>query len=529
MRKILVIVAVLFYGIFLFSTLSQAAPLDWDNIDIDYGDDCSRSLNSFSVFKNEIYMSASCDSSEIWRSSNGNNWTATVEDGFGDTYNEFDQMIVFGDYLYLEVYNRETGVEVWRTNNGTDWRQVNDSGFGNVDMAGIDSIVVFNGYLYIGTQGNVSTDPEIWRTRNGTTWSRVDTGELGSWSIYSMATFNDRLFAGTVHGVADIILWYTNSGTEWTSINMSETFGERSSEDSNINKSSMVVFKDNLYLGTENFLGTEIWRTNNGANWSEVDTDGFGDVNNYRIDHMIVFNDYLYATTQNTSTGIEIWRTSNGTDWSQANSDGFGRYNPMYTANIESAVVYNDCLYMGTNDSPDTEGALADVWRTGSGCDSSGDSDTSTSSDYDEVVSREQSAYTGKDEALVDRLSGRILLQTEENGEAWYVNPTNEKKYYLGRPADAFRIMRNTGLGVTNENLNKVPTDGTDWTINQDFKKYVIGRILIQVEKNGEAWYVSPVNEKKYYMGRPADAFQLMRNLGLGISSTDLRKIEVGE
>jgi len=89
--------------------------------------------------------------------------------------------------------------------------------------------------------------------------------------------------------------------------------------------------------------------------------------------------------------------------------------------------------------------------------------------------------------------------------------------------------MRDTGLGITNANLNKIPVNGTSWVINKDMIKYVNGRILIQTEKNGEAWYVSPVNEKRYYMGRPADAFQLMRNLGLGISNTDLRKIEVGE
>ena len=149
--------------------------------------------------------------------------------------------------------------------------------------------------------------------------------------------------------------------------------------------------------------------------------------------------------------------------------------------------------------------------------------------EYTFTVDREKSAYTSKDESLTEKLLGRILLQTEENGEAWYINPVDEKKYYLGRPLDAFNIMRQTGLGITNANLNKIPSNGTEWTINQDFKKYVLGRILLQAEENGEAWYVSPVNEKKYYMGRPQDAFDLMRNLGLGISNTDLRKIEVGE
>lgn len=39
---------------------------------------------------------------------------------------------------------------------------------------------------------------------------------------------------------------------------------------------------------------------------------------------------------------------------------------------------------------------------------------------------------------LSNRLKGKILLQVESAGEAWYVNPDNEKRYYLGRPSDAF-------------------------------------------------------------------------------------------
>ena len=42
---------------------------------------------------------------------------------------------------------------------------------------------------------------------------------------------------------------------------------------------------------------------------------------------------------------------------------------------------------------------------------------------------------------LATKLKGKILLQVEKNGEAWYVSPKNEKRYFLGRPADAFSLM----------------------------------------------------------------------------------------
>jgi len=53
-------------------------------------------------------------------------------------------------------------------------------------------------------------------------------------------------------------------------------------------------------------------------------------------------------------------------------------------------------------------------------------------------------------------LEGKILLQVEENGEAWYVVPNQGKRVFLSRPDDAFSIMTNLGLGISNQNLFKL-------------------------------------------------------------------------
>ncbi len=125
-----------------------------------------------------------------------------------------------------------------------------------------------------------------------------------------------------------------------------------------------------------------------------------------------------------------------------------------------------------------------------------------------------------------DRLKGRILLQVEENGEAWYIYPNDYRRYYLGRPLDAWNIMRFLGLGITNSDLAKIPTDGVAWDGEANLINRLKGQILLQVEEHGEAWYLSPVNGKRYYMGRPDDAFAIMRFLGLGIKTADLFTIE---
>lgn len=114
---------------------------------------------------------------------------------------------------------------------------------------------------------------------------------------------------------------------------------------------------------------------------------------------------------------------------------------------------------------------------------------------------------------------GYILLQVEENGEAWYVYPETGKMYYMGRPKDAFNLMKSLSLGASH-----------DYIINTDiFPARLAGMILLDVEQNGEAYYIYPKNLEKYYLGRPADAFRIMRELGQGISNEGLANIPIGE
>lgn len=178
---------------------------------------------------------------------------------------------------------------------------------------------------------------------------------------------------------------------------------------------------------------------------------------------------------------------------------------------------------------------------------------------------------------LGEKLSGRIVLSVEENGEAWYISPANFKRYYLGRPSDAFDILRNLGTGITNADLEKIPTGiidsnesdgdndglsdnleiaiGTDplqedsdndgfndkeeiennynpngnnsINIDKEFTKKQLGKIFLQTEKNGEAWYIDPISQKKYYLSKPKIAFEVMRKFGLGISIENLAEINI--
>lgn len=63
---------------------------------------------------------------------------------------------------------------------------------------------------------------------------------------------------------------------------------------------------------------------------------------------------------------------------------------------------------------------------------------------------------------------------------------------------------------------------------DQKLTEKMKGKILLQVESKGEAWYVNPKDGKRYYMKDGDSALQIMRKFGVGIKSADLEKIQAG-
>lgn len=187
-----------------------------------------------------------------------------------------------------------------------------------------------------------------------------------------------------------------------------------------------------------------------------------------------------------------------------------------------------------------------------------------------------KTAFAASD--LSERLAGRILLEVEARGEAWYVNPADLKRYYLGRPDDAFNVMSKLSVGITNNDLAKIPIGllednaadddndglgndlekslGTDQAkadtdsdgyadkeeiennyaplesgrlvVDENLVKKNLGKIFLQVERAGEAWYLEPTTRKRYFLGRPANAFEAMKKFGLGVTESDISQITAG-
>lgn len=121
---------------------------------------------------------------------------------------------------------------------------------------------------------------------------------------------------------------------------------------------------------------------------------------------------------------------------------------------------------------------------------------------------------------LSNQLSGRILLDVNNKGEAWYVYPGDLHRYYLGRPADAYVIMRNLSLGISNSKFSEVASSTPD---------RLKGMILLKAEDYGKAYYINPLDKSFNYLEKATDAYTIMRESGLGITLTDLKTIPIGQ
>jgi hypothetical protein len=257
---------------------------------------------------------------------------------------------------------------------------------------------------------------------------------------------------------------------------------------------------------------------------------------------------------------ISISQLGNGGDFEKAKNDFIKLFSSFELNSYQAAKVNEEIINYQADGSTNTEKAM-------------NSSQVSTDQKTDNTTKK----LTIKNQTMHARLKGKIMLKVEDAGKAYYIHPKSQEMHYLGRPADAFAVMREQGVGISNTNLEKIPigsldiggkdtdgdglsdafedaigtdkykadTDGDGYNDKDELKngyspvlklKKLVhdnrfgeqqkGMIFLQVEKRGEAWYINPADGKRYFLGRPEDAFSVMRNLGLGISNGDFNSMQ---
>ncbi len=214
--------------------------------------------------------------------------------------------------------------------------------------------------------------------------------------------------------------------------------------------------------------------------------------------------------------------------------------------------LYDNCYQFAEDESSWTQNVVADDTTTEpigdainsvNGDSATTDSTTDTTTEDTSAQTDEPLTYTVPDHARYDasrhkasfdtRMKGYILLQTEEHGEAWYVNVNDGMRYYMRDGAIAYQMLRSFGLGITDADLLKIPavetveemrTAKSVCSTNPTAKR-LRGQILLQVQQHGEAWYIHPDTCRRVYMKDGDVAYSTMRFLSLGITDEDLAKL----
>lgn len=341
-----------------------------------FGDKSNWAIRRISIFNDYLYASTNNSNTggEVWRTNDGQTWTQVNLDGFSNITNT--GILVgeaFDGYLYAGTSNSATGAELWRcsTCDGTDWTPVVSDGFGDSNNTSVERVVVFSNTLYA-TVVNPSTGVEVWKSSTGDSgsWTQANIdgfGDAQNTGLWAVAVFNDYLYTATSQWDAflntstqtGIEVWRTNDGNTWNQVN-TDGFGNNN----NVH-SWLEPFNGYLYAlagGGTGITSTQIWRcaTCDGSDWAQVVSDGFGDENNAAGGFMLGFDGYFYASTSNEITGTEIWRTANGIDWSQVNVDGFGDSNNV---DVWGGTVFKGNLFLGVRNGWDSSANSGQIWE----------------------------------------------------------------------------------------------------------------------------------------------------------------------
>lgn len=327
---------------------------------------------SMETFQGHIYVGTlnPMKGGQIWRSGSGepDTWERVyrsfplVNIGIRYLYNDNDQA------LYACTFNAR-GAQILRTTDGKQWRAVGRAGLGSRKNTTIRCMVRFGEYLYAGVGSAVA---QLYHSKDGVNWNQVQT-EPGFQStmildpkrnrwisnnimIGELAVFNNYLYAFT---------WTIDLNLR----NLPKIFDRKALSGSN----------QKLFLPTPGAF--EVWRSNDAVNWEKVvgkdDDNGNGmgfrlhdakNLGNDAVTSVTIFKDHMYLGTENTESQAAIWRTEEGTCWEkvldfQEVGEGFNFY-------IWRMIPFRDKLYVGTMNMGTEEyqeGTGGQIWISDSG------------------------------------------------------------------------------------------------------------------------------------------------------------------
>ncbi|MEW6379667.1 MAG: hypothetical protein AB1611_08660 [bacterium] len=157
----------------------------------------------------------------------------------------------------------------------------------------------------------------LWHYAGAECWEEVVSNGFGEFSndyAWSMATFQGKLYVGTLNSLRGAEIWSSSTGEQFTWRRVYNTLTAS-------NSGIRCLYADGdkyLYACTSSVSGADIVRTGNGYWWIPISRRGLGDMRNTTVRCMARFGEYLYAGTG--SKIARLYRSRDGLSWEPVNT-----------------------------------------------------------------------------------------------------------------------------------------------------------------------------------------------------------------
>jgi hypothetical protein len=405
--------------------------LNWEKVvEQGFGNRSNICVWSLAKYKDYLYAGTMNfkNGCQVYRSKSGNkgSWKQVNPDGFGNKESTGARnMIVYKNLLWVVTFSPEIGAQVWVTNGEKSdkndliiWKKANINAFGKVGLIYASrATVIFKDKLYVGTQVK-SGLPQIYRYDGNTDFDKI---EPNNWSLINKDMDNSMHNIPRFSLIGKMVNFKTQDGKEYIYVGMYpeiagklrnlkrvfkpsvlmqmiefftllrcniyrydgvkwEKIAKPGFGKLNVMTMSSVVLNNNIYFGTTNIFGSEIWKSKDGNNWIRVMKKGFNNPFNISVYRLHTFENKLIVGLQNQWMGCQIWASVNddplnNKDFIQIASYGLSEFksiNPLKLKQdgIRFFETFNGQLYAGTASNYNifmdkNIGPGCEIWRIG--------------------------------------------------------------------------------------------------------------------------------------------------------------------
>ncbi len=125
---------------------------------------------------------------------------------------------------------------------------------------------------------------------------------------------------------------------------------------------------------------------------------------------------------------------------------------------------------------------------------------------------------------LSERLKGHFLLSVQDRGKIWYVSPENGTRIYIPDATNAWMLIKDRMIGISNADLAKLPLPGQK-AQDPALLNRLKGQFLLAVENHGEVWFVNPHTNARHYLGTGEKTYEQVKGVALGITLENLGQV----